>query len=183
MNRFLQCAAAIPAQYCSPSSAVAIGGCWCRAYGRPSASRCAYAFSSDVMANRTRYVLANAALRPCREQRSPELLSDKKVNRHRPADNDDDEADHFRISGARRCGTHVPADEGSKNHDETVSPHNSPRRHELGQRETVDRRAEERLESVHLVDVYHSDHRERGQHHDPHPTTEVAAVHRDDELQ
>ena len=54
---------------------------------------------------------------------------------------------------------------------------------ERGQRDAVNRNREHRLQPVHLVHVGHPGDRQGGQHHDAHPSTEVAAVGGDDQLE
>src|SRR5215467_10574944 len=106
----------------------------------------------------------------------------KEVDRHGPANDDDEPSDRARVELSRERSGHVAAKGRANGHGQPILPRDLARDDERGEGEAIDGDAQERLQPVHLVNVRHAGQRHRRQHHDAHAATEVSAVGRNQKL-
>src|SRR5690348_7577448 len=116
--------------------------------------------------------------------------------RERKSDHNDDTAHILLADSPRRARTCIAADNRSHGHEQghgpiyelimmraNALPGQSMRADENRNSHRIDQQPVEVLEAIHLMDIGEAHEAERGQHQDPDPGTEVAAIESHDELE
>src|SRR5207302_977522 len=101
---------------------------------------------------------------------------------HAKTDQDDEKPHPALVDLTSKISTSIAADDGSDYHENCLRPHHCSRDNEGNHCDTVDACLEERFDCIHLVDVLHAHHSQRGQHQDANTASEIATIDGDDDL-